>query len=147
MGRGTGFGKTILIGDQFVRRGVPAIVSSIPYETVATVERIDKVHIPQGMAESTDHLHPHGEKSISYVKPLDVRRPFQSTSLKLCDIGIKGPRVYRLQLIHHPVRLWRNPFEADPDPHIGPVLVIAYSSQYPQIDTQFITGHLTSGGC
>jgi mevalonate kinase len=41
MGVGTGFGKTILIGDQFVRRGVPAIVSSIPYETVATVRRID----------------------------------------------------------------------------------------------------------
>jgi len=41
MGRGTGFGKTILIGDQFVLRGIPAIVSSIPYETVATVERID----------------------------------------------------------------------------------------------------------
>jgi mevalonate kinase len=41
MGRGTGFGKTILIGDQFVRRGVPAIVSSIPHETLATVERID----------------------------------------------------------------------------------------------------------
>ncbi len=41
MGRGTGFGKTILIGDQFVLRGVPAIVSSIPYETVATVERVD----------------------------------------------------------------------------------------------------------
>jgi mevalonate kinase len=41
MGRGTGFGKTILIGDQFVLRGVPAIVSSIPYETVAMVERIN----------------------------------------------------------------------------------------------------------
>lgn len=41
MGRGTGFGKTILIGDQFVLEGVPAIVSSISYETVATVERID----------------------------------------------------------------------------------------------------------
>ncbi len=41
MGRGTGFGKTILIGDQFVLEGVPAIVSSISYETLATVERID----------------------------------------------------------------------------------------------------------
>jgi len=41
MGRGTGFGKTILIGDQFVLYGVPAIVSSLPYETVAEVERID----------------------------------------------------------------------------------------------------------
>jgi mevalonate kinase len=41
MAKGTGFGKTILIGDQFVLDEVPAIVSSIPFETVATVERID----------------------------------------------------------------------------------------------------------
>ena len=41
MSRGTGFGKTILIGDQFVLYGVPAIVSALPYETVAEVERID----------------------------------------------------------------------------------------------------------
>jgi len=41
MGRGTGFGKTILIGDQFVLYGVPAIVASLPYETVAEVQRID----------------------------------------------------------------------------------------------------------
>jgi len=42
MGIGKGFGKTILIGDQFVLNGVPAIVSSIPYETLTTVERIDE---------------------------------------------------------------------------------------------------------
>ena len=41
MGRGTGFGKTILIGDQFVLYGVPAIVASLSYETVAEVQRID----------------------------------------------------------------------------------------------------------
>jgi len=41
MGKGTGFGKTILIGDQFVLDEVPAIVSSIPFETVTTVERTD----------------------------------------------------------------------------------------------------------
>jgi len=41
MGMGRGLGKTILIGDQFVLYGVPAIVSSIPYETLTTVERID----------------------------------------------------------------------------------------------------------
>ena len=41
MGQGTGFGKTILIGDQFVLEGVPAIVSALPHETVARVERID----------------------------------------------------------------------------------------------------------
>lgn len=38
---GTGFGKTILIGDQFVLDEVPAIVSAISFETVTTVERID----------------------------------------------------------------------------------------------------------
>jgi len=36
---GSGFGKTILIGDQFVLEEVPAIVSAISYETVTTVER------------------------------------------------------------------------------------------------------------
>ena len=40
MGRGAGFGKAILIGDQFVLYEVPAIVSALPYETVAEVERI-----------------------------------------------------------------------------------------------------------
>jgi mevalonate kinase len=40
MAEGAGFGKTILIGDQFVLEGVPAIVSAISFETVATVERI-----------------------------------------------------------------------------------------------------------
>lgn len=39
MGRGAGFGKTILIGDQFVLYEVPAIVSALSYETVAVVER------------------------------------------------------------------------------------------------------------
>lgn len=39
MAKGTGFGKTILIGDQFVLEGVPAIVSAISFETEATVER------------------------------------------------------------------------------------------------------------
>ena len=41
MAEGRGFGKTILIGDQFVLDEVPAIVSSIPFETVTTVDRID----------------------------------------------------------------------------------------------------------
>lgn len=41
MGEGSGFGKTILIGDQFVLDEVPAIVAAIPYATEATVERVD----------------------------------------------------------------------------------------------------------
>jgi len=43
MGKGTAFGKSILIGDQFVLEEVPAIVSSIPFETECIVERL-----PQG---------------------------------------------------------------------------------------------------
>ncbi len=38
MAAGTGFGKTILIGDQFVLRGVPAIVSALPFATEAVVD-------------------------------------------------------------------------------------------------------------
>lgn len=41
MAKGSAFGKTILIGDQFVLEKVPAIVSAIPFETVAEVERVD----------------------------------------------------------------------------------------------------------
>jgi mevalonate kinase len=37
---GSAFGKTILIGDQLVLRGVPAIVAALPYVTEATVDRI-----------------------------------------------------------------------------------------------------------
>jgi len=42
MGTGTGFGKTILIGDQFVLRGVPAIVAALPFVTECRVERLDR---------------------------------------------------------------------------------------------------------
>lgn len=41
MGKGAGYGKTILIGDQFVLEEVPAIVSAIAFETEATVEKWD----------------------------------------------------------------------------------------------------------
>jgi mevalonate kinase len=42
MGKGTAFGKTILIGDQFVLEEVPAIVSAIPFETLCEVERLEE---------------------------------------------------------------------------------------------------------
>ena len=41
MGVGRGYGKTILIGDQFVLWGIPAVLAAIPFETVCTVTRID----------------------------------------------------------------------------------------------------------
>ena len=40
MGYGSAFRKTILIGDSFVLKEVPAIVASIPYETECRVERL-----------------------------------------------------------------------------------------------------------
>ncbi len=41
MGTGKGFGKTILIGDQFVLWEIPAILSAIPFETSCKVEKIE----------------------------------------------------------------------------------------------------------
>jgi mevalonate kinase len=41
MSTGKGFGKTILIGDQFVLWEIPAILAAIPFETECTVERLD----------------------------------------------------------------------------------------------------------
>ena len=41
MGTGKGFGKTILIGDQFVLWEIPAVLSAIPFETICTVEKLD----------------------------------------------------------------------------------------------------------
>jgi len=41
MGTGKGFGKTILIGDQFVLWGIPAVLSAIPFETICTVEKLE----------------------------------------------------------------------------------------------------------
>ena len=41
MNKGKGYGKTILIGDQFVLWEVPAILSAIPFETECTVERLN----------------------------------------------------------------------------------------------------------
>ena len=40
MGKGKGFGKTILIGDQFVLWEIPAILSAIPFVTSCKVERL-----------------------------------------------------------------------------------------------------------
>ena len=42
MNTGKGFGKTILIGDQFALWGLPAILAAIPFETECTVERLEK---------------------------------------------------------------------------------------------------------
>jgi mevalonate kinase len=39
MGAGSGFGKTILIGDSFLLYGVPAVLSSLPYRTEVEVTR------------------------------------------------------------------------------------------------------------
>ncbi len=41
MQTGKGFGKTILIGDQFVLWEIPAILAAIPFETECTVERME----------------------------------------------------------------------------------------------------------
>ncbi len=82
MGRGTGFGKTILIGDQFVLNEVPAIVSSISYETEAVIEKTNgkgwtladnRIEIP-GYKESKKEQQVHSINRILEVMKIDVDR-------------------------------------------------------------------------
>src|SRR5512143_4233957 len=82
MGKGTGFGKTILIGDQFVLEGVPAIVSAISYETEATVERTsgtgwvledDRIEVP-GYKEKKKEQQARSIDRILEVMHIDVQK-------------------------------------------------------------------------
>ncbi len=83
MGRGTGYGKTILIGDQFVLEGVPAIVSSIPYYTEAIVERLpegkgwvledNRIEVP-GYKKSKEKLQIESINRILKVMKIDVEK-------------------------------------------------------------------------
>jgi mevalonate kinase len=82
MAKGTGFGKTILIGDQFVLEEVPAIVSSLPFETEATVERIDgdgwllednRIEVP-GYKEKKKEQQIQSINKILEVMEIDVKK-------------------------------------------------------------------------
>jgi mevalonate kinase len=82
MAEGRGFGNTILLGDQFVLDEVPAIVSSISYETVTTVERIDgegwilqdeRIEVP-GYKESKKEQQAQSIDRILDVMGVDVKK-------------------------------------------------------------------------
>jgi len=82
MAKGTGFGKTILIGDQFVLEEVPAIVSAISFETVTTVERIagdgwiledNRIEVP-GYKEKKKEQQRRSIDRILEVMNIDVKR-------------------------------------------------------------------------
>jgi len=82
MAKGTGFGKTILIGDQFVLEEVPAIVSAISYETVTTVERIagdgwiledNRIEVP-GYKEKKKEQQARSIDRILEVMNIDVKK-------------------------------------------------------------------------
>ena len=82
MGKGTGFGKTILIGDQFVLGEVPAIVSAISFETVTTVERIagegwtledNRIEVP-GYKEKKKEQQARSIGRILEVMKIDVKK-------------------------------------------------------------------------
>jgi len=82
MGKGTAFGKTILIGDQFVLEDVPAIVSAIPFETLCTVERTEgtgwvlednRVEVP-GYKEKKKEQQVESINRILKVMKVDVKK-------------------------------------------------------------------------
>ena len=82
MSKGSGFGKTILIGDQFVLDEVPAIVSAISFETVATVEKIagdgwvledNRIEVP-GYKEKKKEQQAGSINRILEVMKIDVKK-------------------------------------------------------------------------
>lgn len=82
MGTGTGFGKTIFIGDQFVLRGVPAIVAALPFATECTVERRDgdgwtlvdnRLEVP-GYKEKKRHQQEASVNRVLEVMGIDVAK-------------------------------------------------------------------------
>jgi len=82
MGRGTAFGKTILIGDQFVLREVPAIVAALPYVTEAVVEQNDgegwtlednRMEVP-GYKDKKKHQQVDSINHILEVMEIDVKK-------------------------------------------------------------------------
>jgi mevalonate kinase len=82
MAKGTGFGKTILIGDQFVLEEVPAIVSAISFETTTTVERVagdgwtledNRIEVP-GYKEKKKEQQARSIDRILEVMHIDVKK-------------------------------------------------------------------------
>ena len=83
MGTGTAFGKSILIGDQFVLEEVPAIVSSIPFETLCEVERLkegqgwiledNRAEVP-GYKEKKKHQQVDSINHVLEVMKIDVKK-------------------------------------------------------------------------
>ncbi|UCD77910.1 MAG: mevalonate kinase [Desulfobacterales bacterium] len=83
MGKGTAYGKTILIGDQFVIKEVPAIVSSIPFETECIVERLAKgdgwvlednrIEVP-GYKKKKEHQQVDSINHMLEVMQIDVKK-------------------------------------------------------------------------
>ena len=83
MGKGTAFGKSILIGDQFVLEEVPAIVSSIPFETECVVERLpegsgwiledNRTEVP-GYKEKKKHQQVDSIDHMLEVMEIDVKK-------------------------------------------------------------------------
>ena len=83
MGIGTAFGKSILIGDQFVLEEVPAIVSSIPFETLCEIERLkegeewiledNRAEVP-GYKEKKKHQQADSIKHVLEVIKIDVKK-------------------------------------------------------------------------
>ncbi len=83
MGKGTAFGKSILIGDQFVLEEVPAIVSSIPFETLCEVERLkegrgwiledNRTEVP-GYKEKKKHQQVESINHMLEVMKIDVQK-------------------------------------------------------------------------
>ena len=79
MGKGSAFRKTILIGDSFVLREVPAIVASIPFETECRVEP---------MADGTGWFQDENRSRVTAYQAIKRDRQVESINRILEVMGI-----------------------------------------------------------
>ena len=89
MGKGSAYGKNILIGDQFVLNGVPAIVSALPYKTETVVERDESV---EGFVVEDNRIEVPGykkKKEASCAKSYEMMIEAMNIDLKKNPIRIK----------------------------------------------------------
>ena len=105
---------------------MPGISSGMIWNPARYLPGSMSVGDPDGVAEGADHLDAHREEAPFEIEPLDVRRLVQAACPEPGDLlRRRGARPDGLQLSDHPVRLRRDPVEADPDAHVRSALVVA----------------------
>ena len=89
MSIGFGFGKIILIGDQFINYGVPAVVSAIDLKTMAIVEKIRRTGDRMWVVKDKRKETPGYKKSKLRQQEESIRRILEAVKVSLEGFSLK----------------------------------------------------------